>query len=65
MPDISLCQQKECPNADKCYRFTETPAESGAPCFQPEYHAGPHGVKCDYFISNEGHTRLTDEKKIK
>jgi hypothetical protein len=25
MPDISMCQNKQCLSKDKCYRFTATP----------------------------------------
>jgi hypothetical protein len=46
MPDITMCQDNECPMKNKCYRFTATPSKYGQSYFaetpREDYY-------CDYF----------------
>lgn len=50
MPDISMCEGKDCPLKDKCYRFIATPDKYHQSYFtEPPYE----NDKCEYFISIE------------
>jgi hypothetical protein len=46
MPDISMCQNKECQNNTRCYRFTATPNDFRQSWgdFKPDNNGN-----CDYF----------------
>lgn len=51
MPDISMCQDKECPKRSKCYRFTA----AHSPLWQAYYTQSPRNQEtneCDYFMDN-------------
>jgi hypothetical protein len=52
MPDISLCQNKECPSKDDCYRFTAKPSEFSQIWATFDFGVG---VCCDSYIPNEEH----------
>lgn len=62
MPDLAMCNGKDCPSANDCYRFRATPNE-----FRQSYFTTPpiEGGKCAYFWSIEGHTRLQPVKEPK
>jgi len=50
MADITMCDGKDCPLKDLCYRFTATRDEY----WQPMFHSAPFkDKKCDFFWSNE------------
>jgi len=50
MPDISMCQNEECPLKKKCYRFTATPS----PLLQTYAYFKPdEDGKCEYFWNNK------------
>ena len=52
MPDISMCNNQNCPLKDKCYRFTATP--------NPRWQAysgfmyDEQTNECNYFMDNDG-----------
>lgn len=50
MPDISMCVGKECPQKDKCYRYTAIPCE-----YRQAYFVTPPYTMdgCPYFTSNQ------------
>ena len=48
MPDISMCNNKECQSKDDCYRFTATPSEWQA---WQMFDSGV-GVCCESYIPN-------------
>lgn len=51
MPDISMCNDKECSRKKECYRFTATPNE-----FRQSYadfKEIEQGKGCEYFMSNK------------
>lgn len=61
MPDISMCQGKDCPLKEECYRYKATPSK-----FMQSYFGEPPYDKkkkeCDYYWPvkpkiNEGITR--------
>lgn len=43
MPDITMCQNKECPQKEKCLRFMAKPSAKQAFCNFPH-------KDCDYFL---------------
>jgi hypothetical protein len=50
MPDISKCENEECPLKEKCYRFTATPS----PVLQAYAYFKPdEDGKCEYFWDNK------------
>jgi hypothetical protein len=50
MPDISMCQNEECPLKKKCYRFTAKPS----PLLQTYAYFKPdEDGKCEYFWNNK------------
>ena len=55
MPDICMCNYKECPLKDKCYRYTATPWKLGQTCFSDhpykivETKEGKKYFTCDMF----------------
>jgi hypothetical protein len=57
MPDISMCQNKECPSKEDCYRFTAKPSEWQAWSI---FDFGV-GVCCDSYIPNAGASALSAE----
>lgn len=60
MPDISMCEGRDCPQKSLCYRFTAKPSE-----FRQSYFVEPpnEGAWCKYFWNNEGHYGKEKEKK--
>ena len=48
MPDISMCENKDCPSKKKCYRFMAKPS----PVWQTyaEFKPEKDKYKCDYFM---------------
>jgi len=48
MPDISMCTQRLCPNAESCYRFKAKPSELQS-YSQFEYTIDADGVNCEYY----------------
>lgn len=50
MPDISMCQNKECPNNWTCYRFTAKPSEYRQP--YQAYKPAKGKYQCDSHINN-------------
>ena len=48
MPDISMCDNKDCPSNKKCYRFTAIPSQGRQSYadFKPEKDKD----KCEYFM---------------
>jgi len=51
MSDITICINKLCPIAGKCYRYT-APASDYQSVAMFEYTISKDGVKCDNFIRN-------------
>lgn len=51
MADITMCDRKECPSKDKCYRFTAEPNPYRQSYFAPPY---PEiiGDSCEYFTQD-------------
>lgn len=45
MADITMCQGKECPLKDKCYRYKAKPDEYQSYFGEPPFKDG----KCDHF----------------
>lgn len=52
MPDICMCEDKECPTKDKCYRFLAIPDEYLQSYFTESPRDKETG-ECGYFISTE------------
>ena len=52
-PDISKCENEECPLKEKCYRYTSKPSEYRQTYSEFKYDEITKG--CDYFWSNEGY----------
>jgi hypothetical protein len=50
MPDISKCENEECPLKEKCYRYTATPSPGlqSYSYFKPDEEG-----KCDAFWDNK------------
>lgn len=48
MPDITMCSNQECPNADYCERFTAKRSKR-----QSFYYFLPIGDRCESFWPNE------------
>lgn len=48
MPDISMCTQTLCPNAESCYRIKAKPSEWQS-YSQFEYTIGADGVICEHY----------------
>jgi len=48
MPDISMCENKDCPSKEKCYRFMAKPS----PVWQTyaEFKVEKGKKKCDNFM---------------
>lgn len=46
MPDISMCQNRDCPNRRKCHRFTATP--NGLRQSYMKFEPDENGY-CEYF----------------
>jgi hypothetical protein len=51
MPDITMCDRKECPSSALCYRFTAEPNPHRQAYFAPIYPAIV-GDRCEYFYGN-------------
>lgn len=53
MPDITMCENKECPLKDKCFRYTATPSEhiQSYSYFKPTIVDGK--ATCDWFWDNK------------
>ena len=47
MPDIAMCQDKDCPKRLSCYRYTATPSQ-----YQPYFAEKivDENGKCEYYI---------------
>lgn len=59
MPDIAMCEDKECPRKETCYRFKAKPCE-----YQTYFlHSPREHDKCDYYW--EMQTRNYKEKRAK
>lgn len=50
MPDIAMCQDKDCPKRLSCYRYTATPSQ-----YQPYFAEKMVDKKgnCEYYIETE------------
>lgn len=56
MPDISMCEGKDCPIKEKCYRFKATPSRYGQSYFmESPYKDG----KCDELIDIRKDHKIT------
>ena len=53
MPDISKCENLECPLKEKCYRYTSEPKEHWQAYADFKYSKITES--CDFFWSNEGY----------
>jgi len=60
MPDITMCQDNECPIRNKCYRFTAIPSKYGQYYGQFERE----GDKCGDFYPIKIGERLNNDKVI-
>lgn len=58
MPDISMCNNKECPLSIKCYRFMTRPEHN-----QWYSQFEPDGDKCDFFIDINERNRSNNQSK--
>lgn len=47
MPDILMCQNKDCPKKEQCYRFTAEPSK-----YRQTYAGFPGGEDCEHFLDN-------------
>lgn len=47
MPDISMCQNKDCPSAKSCYRFLATPSPYRQSYM--DYKVPPGQDRCDSY----------------
>lgn len=45
MPDITMCKGTNCPQREKCYRFTAKPSDYQSWFMEPPIKDG----KCDYY----------------
>jgi hypothetical protein len=60
MPDITMCEDKECPKKNTCFRFLADPTL----CWQPYFVKSPRkGKKCEYYWWYDWLTK--DDKKAK
>lgn len=50
MPDIAMCQNKECPSANRCHRFLAIPDEFWQAFIQFTPEDGEEG--CMYYIEH-------------
>lgn len=51
MPDITICQSKDCPIKQSCYRFTANPNR-----YQSYFMESPYDEddeRCEYYIKRE------------
>jgi hypothetical protein len=48
-PDITMCQDKECPNKDKCYRFIATPDKLRQSYFTESPRLAQSSRRCEHF----------------
>lgn len=54
MPDISMCQDAECPMKESCYRYTAKPKE----LHQSWFTGNPiHAEDCEFFVSNKPYNK--------
>ena len=51
MPDISKCEDEECPLKLKCYRYTSTPSEHWQAYSNYKYNTITES--CDFFWDNK------------
>lgn len=60
MPDLSMCDDKECPKRKECYRYMAIPNE-----YRQSYFADSprKGDGCDEFIKIRPGHRVKDEDK--
>ena len=62
MPDISMCQDTQCPSREECYRFTAKPSQPQYYSDFSEFRAGQD--VCEDFVPNEKcQTRSLMERK--
>lgn len=60
MPDISMCQNSDCPSHRSCYRFMAIPSDYQAVArFEPEEGR----QQCEYFIEINQDDRTTELPK--
>lgn len=52
MPDISMCQNSDCPSAEKCYRFMAVPNEYWQSL--SDFRPNDGEIKCKYFMEIGG-----------
>lgn len=59
MPDISKCENEECPLKEKCYRYTAIPSPDlqAYGWFKPDEDG-----KCNGFWDNKNYKNKEDEK---
>ena len=57
MPDIFMCDNKECPKRHKCYRYVAIPNK-----YEQAYRS-PEALNCEHFLSVESGmtTQVPDE----
>jgi len=49
MADLTMCDRKDCPSCDKCYRFMAEPNPYRQSYFAPPYEPIKDD-RCEYFI---------------
>jgi hypothetical protein len=60
VPDISMCQDKDCPFKEGCYRYTAKPSE-----WQSWFSESPRkGDKCEMYWGSESESIYTYLKDI-
>lgn len=59
MPDISMCNNKECSFRETCYRFKAKPSYYQSYSDFTEFE--PEGDKCHYYWPLEPDETITDE----
>ena len=47
MPDITMCNGKDCEIKEICYRYRVTPSEFGQSYF---LNSPNNGLECDYYL---------------
>lgn len=57
MPDITMCQDVECPKRKECYRYTAIPDN----LMQSYFTVSPRITDCDYFMNNKNRRNLDKE----
>lgn len=64
MPDITMCQNKDCPLKDKCYRFTAEPKKMQSYFAENPSSINKSKFECSMFYGDSAQYLLEQLKSI-